>query len=59
MDQQPKKTVLVTFRMPLATKAALVRASEDESRSVASMAGKIVMDWLRDHEWLERQEKQP
>lgn len=40
------------FRVPDDVKAALEKAAEDDTRSVSSLALKIITDWLKAKEYL-------
>lgn len=45
--QMTNKTLPISFRLDPAVKAALEAAAHQDSRSVSSLASKVLADWLR------------
>jgi hypothetical protein len=46
------KLAPIGVRLPPAEKAALEKAARDDARPVATMAQKIITDWLKDRKYL-------
>lgn len=51
------KTAALSIRVLDATKTALEKAAEDDGRSVASLADRILTEWLRERNYLEAPKK--
>jgi len=48
------KTAAISVRVSDAVKAAIEKAAADDSRTVASLADKILTDWLRERGYLSK-----
>ncbi len=50
----PTKTLPVSVRLPPNVKKALERAAKDDTRSVSSLIEKVLTNWLRENEYLQK-----